>query len=771
MRSRSLLILLALLAGLLLPPPPPRSEGQHIPARAAATLELYGTFHAMGVIVTLDAGDDPDGDATATVEYRVSGSGSYRQGFPLSRVSNTRFVGSLFWLEPGTVYDVRITFSDPDGDPLDGTTVAGTASTRDEITIPTPTHSYYVSPGGSGTACSLTAPCSLDEGLGQAEAGEEVVLRGGVYYQGDISLPRSGTSGAPIVIRGHGGETAVLDGADPGSDSFTWMYQGDGVYRTTVNIGDTHLVTANGERLYPYQSLSDLQNLIWGIPGFYANDTTLDVRLAGDADPNGAAMVVSRYNNAFYVEQDFIYFLDLTFRHYGQGSWAKAIYFYDANDNLVQGCTFAINDLGIGIKRESHRNVIQDSEFYDTDFDWPWDAVKSGSGLETGGVGFYDPATGRGNVIRRNTFHDYFDGLGICPSGTAGVTNETDFYENLVYRAGDDGIETDGQCSNVRIWRNTFHDVLMAISLAPARTGPTYAIRNLIYRTGVGNNDYTGGPFKFNSSGYGESGPMYLFHNTADAALPGNNGIYIKAPGTWEIIYARNNVWSGTDYALHNYNETQPIDFDYDDLYTTSPDEFVYWGSGPDRHMRDLATFQSLTGQEPHGLDVEPGFADAESGDYTLDPASDLIDAALVIPGINDDYVCDAPDIGAFEYQGCRFILTGTPSARAITPGGIVTYTIGVRPIAGFAGSVTLLAASPSPSLTLSLAPTAITPAEQATLTVTDTHPSTSSGQTPGLWYTIPITGTGGDVTQTTSVGLLVGGARVYLPLVLRSYP
>ena len=46
-------------------------------AQAAATLELYGTFHAMGVIVTLDAGDDPDLDATTNVEYRAAGSGAY----------------------------------------------------------------------------------------------------------------------------------------------------------------------------------------------------------------------------------------------------------------------------------------------------------------------------------------------------------------------------------------------------------------------------------------------------------------------------------------------------------------------------------------------------------------------------------------------------------------------------------------------------------------------------------------------------------------------
>jgi len=46
-------------------------------ARAAASLELYGTFSAMGVIVTIAASDDPDNDMSATVEYRASGA-TYR---------------------------------------------------------------------------------------------------------------------------------------------------------------------------------------------------------------------------------------------------------------------------------------------------------------------------------------------------------------------------------------------------------------------------------------------------------------------------------------------------------------------------------------------------------------------------------------------------------------------------------------------------------------------------------------------------------------------
>ena len=614
-------------------------------AHAAAGLELYGTFHAMGVIVTMDASDDANENAVAAVSYRTGGN-AFKSGLPLSRVASTRWVGSLFWLQPGTSYDVRVTITDPDHGPLDQTTLQAAMSTRAEIVVPAAVNSFFVSAAGSGTACTSAAPCSLAEGLNQAHAGDEVVLRGGSYYLGNIDLPRSGSEGAPIVIRGYAGETAVLDGADPAS--FSWSAYGSGVYSTTANAGEIHLVLADGQRLFPYESLSDLINLSWdGTPGFYQDGATLYVHLENGRNPSAAVMVLSRYGTAFTVTQNYIYFIDLTFKHYGQGGYPKAIYLDTASDNLVRGCIFADNDLGVGIKRASHRNVIEENQFSDSIFDWPWDGVKGVGGLEDGGVSFYDPATGRGNIIRRNIFHDDFDGLGLCPSDTAALTNETDVYDNLIYRMGDDGLETDGQCSNVRIWGNTFHDVLMGISLAPVYGGPVYAIRNLIYRTGVGNNDYSGSPFKFNS-GYDLSGPIYLFHNTSDAALPGNNGLYIKAPGTWRLIYARNNIWAGTDYALNDYNTSQPLDLDYDNLYNAGLNDLVRWDN---TRYATLGAFSAATGQETNGKSAAPGFSDAAHENYALASASELVDAGILIPGINDDYSGQAPDIGAFEYD------------------------------------------------------------------------------------------------------------------------
>jgi hypothetical protein len=225
-------------------------------------------------------------------------------------------------------------------------------------------------------------------------------------------------------------------------------------------------------------------------------------------------------------------------------------------------------------------------------------------------------------------------------------------------------MEADGQCSNVRIWRNTMHDVLVGISVAPVVTGPVYAIRNVVYRTGVGNNAYTGSVFKFNS-GDGASGPIYLFHNTGDAALPGNSGLDVRSPGTWTRLYARNNVWAGTEYAISNANPGQPIDFDYDDLWTTLAGELAWWSSLPDRHLNTLAELQGMTGQELHGVNVAPGFVDSAAGDYRPGAASQLVDRGLAVPGINDDYAGVRPDIGAFEYSGAPSFTDDPLSVRS----------------------------------------------------------------------------------------------------------
>ena len=111
------------------------------------------------------------------------------------------------------------------------------------------------------------------------------------------------------------------------------------------------------------------------------------------------------------------------------------------------------------------------------------------------------------------------------------------------------------------------------------------------------------------------------------------------------------------------------------------------------------------------------------------------------------------------------FVLTANPTSRAVEAGGVATYQLRFEKSAAFSSAITVTASSPSPSLTLKLSNTSVTPPITITLTITDAHPPGS----PPIWYTIPITATGGSVTHTVNTSLLVGGERVYLPLVLKN--
>jgi parallel beta-helix repeat protein len=613
------------------------------------SLELYGTFHAMGVIATLPAGSDSNANAVANLDYRMTGAADYAAGFPLTRTGASTFIGSLFWLAPGTSYDVRVRYSDPDGGALDKGFATATASTRAEIAIPSPTRTLVAAPTGTGSACSTAAPCGLSQALGQAQAGDEVSLTAGIYNAGGLTISRTGTAAAPIVIRGQTG--AILDGADPGT--FTWTAGSNGVFTTKVNAADPHMVASNGARLYPYADAASLASLsASNTPGFFANGTSLSVHLAGGANPSTTTMAISRQNFALTINGSFVYVIGLTFRYYGLAEYAKAIYIRDGSNNLVQGCRFITNDLGIGLKGTADRNVIQDNEFSDTIAGWTWEDVKAEGNLETGGVRFYDPVDGRGTVIRRNKFHDFFDGLGICPGSSAAASNETDFYDNESYNLGDDGVETDGQCVNVRLWGNRFHDSLSGISLAPVIGGPVYCLRNQIYMTGAGTSQagYTGLPFKFNS-GDGDSGAIYVIHNTVDAQRAGNDGFRIMSPGTWTKLYARNNVFAGTLHALENANPSQPVDMDYDDLWRSGSDYLCRWDGLANPRLATLADYTAATGQERHGLDQAPAFVAPATPDFTPAPGSPLIDHGVYLPGINDGFRGQAPDLGAIEAQ------------------------------------------------------------------------------------------------------------------------
>jgi hypothetical protein len=174
----------------------------------------------------------------------------------------------------------------------------------------------------------------------------------------------------------------------------------------------------------------------------------------------------------------------------------------------------------------------------------------------------------------------------------------------------------------------------------------------------MGNTDHTGDSFKFNSSSSDKSGPIYLMHNTAVAAMPDSSGLELNSGSSagWALVYARNNIWSGISYALRNKSVGQPVDLDNDNLWNGNTDDLVDWN---DTKYATLAAFAQATGQEAHGLNLNPGFVSPQNGNYTLKSTSSLIDTGVIIPGINHNYRGLAPDIGAFESATMWISATG----------------------------------------------------------------------------------------------------------------
>jgi uncharacterized membrane protein YqhA len=103
-------------------------------------------------------------------------------------------------------------------------------------------------------------------------------------------------------------------------------------------------------------------------------------------------------------------------------------------------------------------------------------------------------------------------------------------------------------------------------------------------------------------------------------------------------------------------------------------------------------------------------------------------------------------------------------SFQAIKTGGNATFIIQIEPTGGFIETVSVTSPSSFSDLNINLSSSIVTAsASQFTLSLVDTHnPSFSSA----VWYTIPLTATGGGLIRTTTVNLLLNGKQVYLPLV-----
>ena len=613
----------------------------------------HANFHTAGVVLTV-SGDD-NLNAWVNLEIRESGAPSFTTAHPLVRIDAGHFVGSLFGLTPDTGYEARVTLADPDG--VTGTTQSVLAVATRPDSFPEPSlRTLYVATTGSDSNSGtdpLEPLLTIQEAANRSQPGDLVLIAPGVYRE-SVTVPTSGTATQPIVFRGSA-PGAVLDGADETTfDGVAWDSEGNGVYSRTLGFSTGHVVTDQG-RLYQYLDIATLEALEAGPPGgFFFNGTTLYVKNWDGSSPAARSMHVARHENGFYLnDRSHVRVEDMEIRHYGSGTYGKGVYLRFSSDCAVRSSRIhGFGSAGVWIKGGA-RNTIEGNELWDTSiFNWPWPLTK-GSSAENNAVVLTDEI-GPGNVIRGNTIHGTFNGIGPCGGDPppSGFTSETDVYDNRFFDHTDDALEPEGYCANVRMWGNHIEDVHMAFAVAPAAPGPTWILRNIAYNFGNTRTSqidgYLASALKINSGYPTPIGPLFLYHNTFLTETPDTSALELLPGGSSTYIGARNNVIAGTHYAISKTNATNALDLDWDSLWTTDPIEFAYWDF---THYYGFLDFQSNTGQELNGLEAPPRLTDPMFGVYTPAQSSQLIDRGLVIAGVNDDYEGSAPDIGAIESE------------------------------------------------------------------------------------------------------------------------
>jgi hypothetical protein len=615
-------------------------------------------------------GDD-NRNASVTLEYRQAGASVWQRGLDLFRLQNedmnpypggiltepntarggqgalmmrpllvynvpNMFSGSLFDLEPDTVYEVRVTMRDPDG--VQGEAVqTGRFRTREE---PAPDEAagrvYHVYPwnyAGERIEPSFTgllAAYFLEArhadwatvGPIRVKPGDTILVHAGVYrdsrehyndglegvteprlatpFDGTYYLTADGTAEQPITIRSAGDGEVVFDG--DGNAVLFNMMGGDHHHFDGITVRNTEVAFLTG-----------IKGII-GADGFALTHSTIENVGRGI-----------------------------------QGDWAGADNYYIA-DNVFAG-------------RHSTTQLLGWTDDWKDYPDFPEEI--SGPGGSEYAVKVY----GRGHVIAYNDVQHFHDGIDIATYGAPEEDEDLlpvsiDIYGNFLHNFGDNCIEADGGARNIRVFRNIcFNSAFGAYSAQTIFGGPAYFIRNVMV-SGVS----LGGKLSITPAGVLHINNTYVGEHQDMGA--GSNVHFIN-----NLFVSHGGQSSERGFGVTTY--TSYSSSDYNGFYIAS--SFVNpfnWSSPPDNVIADyenapvLQSFRSIgdyaraTGHDANSILFDPGsfiryampddsdmsrLYPPEDYDLRLRQGSAAIDRGFVLPGITDRFAGSAPDLGAYE--------------------------------------------------------------------------------------------------------------------------
>ncbi len=254
---------------------------------------------------------------------------------------------------------------------------------------------------------------------------------------------------------------------------------------------------------------------------------------------------------------------------------------------------------------------------------------------------------------------------------------------------------------------------------------------------------------------------------TMGATASGGSNDFSDTPpaDTTSFSLDHNLYWNGaapipTDSAeLINYSDDAHRQVGDPQLASQSGIVLPRWDSAQGLFGGGFATIRQAFEQ------LVTAFGAPQAGSLAIDRADPLQAPAEDILG-NPRPGGGAPDLGAYELQfSGLFSLSADPPAQAIPPGGSAAYAIQLLAAPGFAGSADLSHSPAPPGLQVSLQPSQLAAGESASLVLQDSH---SGDLTPGLQYTLAITATHPAHSDSLVVRLLVGGERLFLPVMGR---
>jgi hypothetical protein len=617
-------------------------------------------------------GDD-NRNAKVEVSYRRHGDTAWKTAMPLLRLQRERvyqgegvfnvempnmFAGSILDLEEDTLYDVRLTLSDPEGG---AATKIVTVKTRAEPKPASGGRVYHVYPrdwkGAKEPGSFNDLMCAYNTYCG---GGDTVTASRPRVKAGDIILVHAGS------YRYH-----------------PEFYTGDRSINSTTPVEGTYYLTASG---------------------------TPDKPIVIKAAEDGPVIFDGGGNfNLFNVKAaNYNYFEGITFKNTQIAIWAGTQFIAGSRGLTVKHCRFENINLGVFTNWSGSSNfTILDNVFIGRDDPhtlqgWSGDFWKQFDGV----MGQKFPPTldsytavrlyGGGHVVAFNRIANFHDGIDVetygNPDGSDAIRGPLypprkfwnrrpvaiDIYNNDMTNFHDNAIEIDGSMHNVRVMRNLLlNSASHPMCNQPAIGGPIYWIRNIVYNA----------PFGSTRTSNGAPGMIYL-NNT----ILSETNIRTTSNSHWmnNLMLGQNSqpaifaVNTYTSYTSSDYNGFRPnpgadVSFEWSsppfgvardfrdllaaaDSVQTPPNKYLVT-----RRYATLAAYSAETHQDIHSVSLDydifervpmldaknvrtvQTLYDAKDLDFRLKPGSAAVDKGTAISNVTDSYSGKAPDLGALE--------------------------------------------------------------------------------------------------------------------------